>query len=297
MRFKHKISNIITLHIFIAFIAMNICSVGCIPQNEKDDYISIINQFVGNKIIIPSKYVYNIQETTFDYDMTESDYKVITFIDESDCTTCKLKLQEWDDIINNWKSSIDTSISFLMILNTSNNVSLLPYIIANNFCHPIVFDKNANNSKCHTFLLDDNNIILAIGDPVLNPQIRKLFNQIINKDFESSPNFNQEAADNSIFLCSMHSIPLGILTINNPKSFSFELKNRTNNTISIEEIITSCNCIKASVSTNNIYPNNTSTLNITLQPTIKTNTISQYIDIFYNGYSIPERFYLNGYMR
>lgn len=59
---------------------------------------------------------------------------------------------------------------------------------------------------------------------MLNPQIRKLFNQIINKDFESSPNFNQEAADNSIFLCSMHSIPLGILTINNPKSFSFELK-------------------------------------------------------------------------
>ncbi len=159
------------------------------------DHRKVVEEWMGKEIIIPANLKYQIGSDFIDYDFFNADFKIVTYIDSEGCTSCKMKLKSWDKLINELKSSADISINFLMVINTDEKAVVETLLKQNNFNHPVAIDLRRDycdinvlpeEADYQTFLLDGDNKVLAIGNPVNNPKIKEFYKEII---------FNQDDAD------------------------------------------------------------------------------------------------------
>ncbi|MBD5346080.1 MAG: hypothetical protein HDR92_10845 [Bacteroides sp.] len=163
------------------------------PDKERE----ILASLLGREIVVPDSLECRIQNTPIDYDMSASDFRIITYIDSAGCTPCKMKFPLWDRFINDLKKLDDVSVDFLMILNSEPGLEIETNIRGNLFQHPVSFDPkgtyDAVNSlpagnAYHTLLLDADNRVICAGNPVINPKVRELYlNQILGDKPSESP--------------------------------------------------------------------------------------------------------------
>ena len=123
----------------------------------------------------------------------DSDYRFIIYIDSTDCSTCSLKnMYYWENILDSltkYKSNISVNPIFSprrTILNRFLN-NLQEY----NFRFPIYVDTcNAflranphipSNPLLHSFLLDENDSVILVGNPIRNKKIEELFFKILEE--------------------------------------------------------------------------------------------------------------------
>ena len=103
--------------------------------------------------------------------------------------------------------------------------------------HPVAVDRNntfglLNNLpkkvEYHTFLLDSDNRVLAIGNPVLNPKIKELYKRIILNDENNVVQFEK-----------IESRALGVLHCNDTISTIFTIPNYDSIAYHIQAVIPS----------------------------------------------------------
>lgn len=142
---------------------------------------AIVADWVGKEIVMPIDLKFQIIDNEIDINSQAPDFKIINFIDTSGCTACKMRLHLWDVIINEFKSIPDIDVQFLTIVNADSISAIASILKLNNYLHPVAIDfdnsfANSNNlpqkSAYHTFLLDADNKVIAVGNPVLNPKIK-----------------------------------------------------------------------------------------------------------------------------
>ena len=63
----------------------------CGEKAEKEK--SVLSSLLGREVTLPDSLVCRIQDTEIDYDMGDADFKIITYIDSTYCTTCRMKLR------------------------------------------------------------------------------------------------------------------------------------------------------------------------------------------------------------
>ena len=176
MRWLSYITAIITVAIALS------CSER--PDKERE----ILASLLGREIVIPDGLRCRIQNTPIDYDMSASDFRIITYIDSAGCTPCRMKLPLWDSFINELKKLDDVSVDFLMILNSEPGPEIETNVKGASFQHPIAFDPEGrydtinslpDGNAYYTLLLDADNRVICAGNPVLNPKIRELYRKQI----------------------------------------------------------------------------------------------------------------------
>lgn len=252
---------------------------------------------LGREITIPDSIVCLIQDKEIDYDMGDADFKIITYIDSADCTTCRMKLPEWDKTINRFMADGDADVSFLMIVTPKQNADDDVRDITRRlfFRHPVAVDAEgkfvkANNlpeaAMYHTLLLDADNRIVAVGNPALNPKIREVYSRIINgEDKIDAPT-----------LCLEPVAALGANEAGDTIVKRFALKNNTAAALTIQEIVPSCDCVSAVASSGTIPVDSTVVLTVTLVPDSVPGYMRRHVDIFYVEKENPERITLHGYI-
>lgn len=264
---------------------MSMCVASCSNEN---DYLRIVKEWAGMEIVVPEDYIYQVMDTPVDYDFDSADFKIIAYVDSSECTSCMMKLYQWNKVMNELKSvRKDVSINFLMVLEGNDRDVVRRAYLADMFPYPIVFDemfrfsktnKLPDNNLCHTFLLDIDNKILAIGNPVQNPKVKELFKKLI----EGNSDIKQLYHTVDYFAKSDTTIALGVINANDTLSRSIDLNNGSNETLYIEDIISSCACTSACVSCDSISSGASVKLNITVVP--EKSSIGEYqqtLDIYY----------------
>lgn len=118
-------------------------------------------------------------------------FKYVCFLDSSECTSCALKdAYRWNDYVSMFESN-PKQISFLYVLSAKPNRDIMLQIRESGFCQNIYIDTCGvfaesnphipNNTMFHTFLLDKNNNIVLVGNPIKNKKIRKRFLEIMNR--------------------------------------------------------------------------------------------------------------------
>lgn len=116
-------------------------------------------------------------------------YKVLIYIDSLGCTPCKLQLDEWNQMINETRK-INESVSFLFYINVNDYKIVEESVRMSMFDYPLIYDIDneinhlnqlSNNPQFHVFLLDSNNKVLLVGNPISNQGIKNLFLQQILK--------------------------------------------------------------------------------------------------------------------
>lgn len=134
-------------------------------------------------------------------------------------------------------------------MRTSKTAELTKEFENNNFNYPITWDslgvikvegetKLSKSNK--VFLLDESDSILVVGNPIYNDKIYSLYKRILKS------NANEElitSNSKNVELCTNPFHAIGVVPPGSHNSEEFILENRTEDTLFIEEILKSCNCI------------------------------------------------------
>lgn len=151
-----------------------------------------VSNLIGQKNRIPNNYQYNLLSTDTTINIGEallkSEYKILLYVDSAGCMTCKLHLSKWNNLIKESEYLPLDKLSFLLFFHQNNKKELSLLIKRENFNYPVFIDvKNEINqlnnfptqSDLQCFLLDKDNKVLLIGNPVKNSKIKELYMRVI----------------------------------------------------------------------------------------------------------------------
>lgn len=290
-------------HTFIKFffaisaLAISACSHSL--RNSENNHHEIVGKWLGKEIHIPKQLKFQIIDSQLNFDFNDADFKILTYIDSTGCSYCRMKLSEWDALINKLKATPDASVNFVMILNATNPKSAVRQLKKIGFYHPVILDENnefadnnpvPNDIMCQTFLLDADNRIIAVGNPVLNPKVEKLYYKII------SGNSHQDKDTIYQPTCYTPSIPLGVIKHTEDKNIEVDLYNNDSLPLHIEGIIPSCDCLSAQASRDIINPMEHIKLNVRFNPTDSIGIYHQTLNLFFKEREYPETITFHGYI-
>lgn len=156
---------------------------GC-TNSRKEVITKLVTEWQGKEIVLPDSSVFTIQgKDTVDVDL-DSKYKILVYVDSAGCTSCRLQLHKWKEFIAEVDTAGHSSVQFLFYL-TPKNVKEARYITRrDDFTYPMCIDPenkiNAHNhfpteDMFHTFLLDADNKVQVIGNPIHNSAVRELY--------------------------------------------------------------------------------------------------------------------------
>ena len=86
-------------------------------NKKKEEAINSIKEWIGKEILFPKNSVFTIRGTdTIDFALAASKYKVVSYIDTAGCTTCQLKLAEWQRFMEEADEASHTHTPFIFYL-------------------------------------------------------------------------------------------------------------------------------------------------------------------------------------
>lgn len=125
----------------------------------------------------------------------DADFKLVIYRDSLSCNQCYVEtFPDWEKLINEYDSCFNKKLDFVFILSplSKNEEDLRLNILGMEFKHPIYFDRKGSFQRSNpqiprmpmlqVFLLDKNNQVIMIGDPLANKDI----NQILRKKVQSA---------------------------------------------------------------------------------------------------------------
>lgn len=261
----------------------------------------IVTEWIGKKLIIPDSLQFQIGEIPIDYDFNDADYKIVTYIDSAGCTGCAMRLDRWTDFFNDLKKYPDISVNYLMIINSDNEDLIYELIRENEFKLPVVIDSLGifdkinslpKDERYHTFLLDSDNEVCALGNPVFNPKIKDIYRKYMLEEASES----NDTADTPI-TCYNPVQALGAVYAGDTIRLNYRLVNKSPRQLSIQEIVTSCNCVKAVADVTKVKSTgDIINIDVSYLPDNKHEQLYKYIDVFFKEIENPVRLYLYGFI-
>lgn len=220
-------------------------------QKEKEKHIAqLVNEWQGKQIVFPENLIFTRYLTdTTDYRIPQSEYKVLVYIDSIGCTSCKLQLPKWKELIEYTDSVTQEKIPFLFFFHSKDYKEIRYLLKRDGFDRPVCIDMDDRLNKLNkfpadmtfqTFLLDKNNKVAALGNPVHNTAIKDLYlKQITGKD-SPTKNMLKTTAE-----ATLTEIDFGTFDKSEIKQTTFEIKNIGDNPLVIVDVSTTCGCTAA----------------------------------------------------
>ena len=133
-------------------------------ESREEAMLRLVNEWNGKEVKFPSRSVFTIQgKDTVDFEFQDADYKVVTYIDSVGCTSCKLQLYRWKELMAEVDSLTDGNVSFLFYFHPKDMKELRYLTRRDGFTHPVCFDEEDELNRLNhfpsemafqTFLLD-----------------------------------------------------------------------------------------------------------------------------------------------
>ncbi len=204
-------------------------------------------EWMYKEIEFPEDMVFTVQGDTVGFDFMKSDYKLVTSIKNKECLSCNLRLNQWNNTINEINLKTGRNIPVLFFLHPNSYDELVDILKRDNFRHPVCIDMrnefdSMNNITIDelsfkSFLIDKENKVVGIGNPVVTPAIKGLYISLINgtdyKDASKRP---------TSLTISRNEIDLGELAANEVKTEHLWIKNTGDDPLVITGYNSSCGC-------------------------------------------------------
>lgn len=214
-------------------------------ETEKERIGRLVNEWSDKEVVFPeNSYFVSLNKDTM-Y-LPKSEYTIVTYVDSIGCTSCKLKLMEWRRLIAQVDSANNTSVLFF--LHPKDEKEIVYALRRDNFTYPVCIDEKDTFNKLNklphdemfqTFLLDKNNKVVAIGNPVHNPKVKELYLKIIMGD-KAAP--QKEVKIQTSVMCSNSIVDMGKFDWHQEQKATFTLTNTGNSPLVVTDVITSCGC-------------------------------------------------------
>ncbi|MCL2502971.1 MAG: hypothetical protein FWE99_07560 [Bacteroidales bacterium] len=153
-----------------------------------------VEQFMGQQIVLSADWnaVYKGRDTVLT-GFIEAPVKLVVWYDSLGCGSCEVgKMHEWNKITAYADSLAPWfSIVYLFTPRRADLRSVDRAVKIDKFDYPVFIDKDATfiqqnpklpkNRQLHSFLLDKNNRVVMVGNPLHNPTLWALYKTTIQK--------------------------------------------------------------------------------------------------------------------
>lgn len=257
-------------------------------QKEKEKQIlQLVNEWQGKQIVFPENAVFTRYLTdTTDYQIPQSEYKVLIYVDSAGCTSCKLQLHKWKELIEYTDSVTQNKVPFLFFFHPKDAKEIRYLLKRDGFDRPICIDLDDRLNKLNkfpadmtfqTFLLDKNNKVAVLGNPVHNTAVKDLYlKQITGKD---TPNKNIPKTTAEV---NQTEIDFGTFDKSEIKETTIEVKNTGDCPLVIVDVSTTCGCTAATYDKRPAKPGETLQVGIKMTPK-DTGFFNEVVMVRYNS--------------
>lgn len=120
--------------------------------------------------------------------------KMVFYVDSALCNSCNMKrLHEWHPIIDKAKECNDNVDFFFIFSPSKKDIRSTKMTVKNSILENTIYldtlglFRQANphipsNPNLHTFLLDKDNNVVLVGNPLTNPKIKEMFFKLIHSN-------------------------------------------------------------------------------------------------------------------
>lgn len=227
-------------------------------ENKKEEIARLVQEWQGKEIVFPKNITFTRFVTdTVDYQIPQSDYKVLIYVDSIGCTSCKLQLPKWKELIVYTDSVTGGSIPFLFFFQSKDDKELRYILKQDNFDRPVCIDRDSELDKLNhfpqnitfqTFLLDKDNRVVVIGNPIHNLAVKDLYLKQItgmqNKEILMITTLEPEKTE----------YDLGTVLNGTTKEQTITIRNIGTNVFKLKGFTTSCDCTEATCEWKELQP-------------------------------------------
>jgi len=194
---RHIIDNTTTatkLFLLVVIVVISFfCLSSCHKNKRKEDVAKIIREWAGKEIKFPEElFCTSMGSDTTCVDLYSDNYKILLYVDSIGCTSCRLNLTQWENLIIESDTAFIQKPEFVFFFQPKikGDKDVILTLRENRFRHPVFIDKENGTYKMNNFpanpnyqcfLLDKDNKVLLIGDPSNNPNIWTLIKKIVNE--------------------------------------------------------------------------------------------------------------------
>ena len=232
--------------IILTFLPLLLLS-SCKKDDKKTNAEKIVTEWVGKTVVFPADIMCtSAGRDTICPDLSATPYKVLVYTDSVGCTSCKLQMYKWTALIEEAVAEMEGQLSFHFYFHPKDKKELMFLLKRDNFKYPVLFDEEDKLNKRNKFpsdmsfqcfLLDKDNKVALIGNPVLNPAIWELYKQVVTGEKSET-----KTVENTSVEVERNEIELQHLKAGKTTKTVFILKNTGSSPLVIQNVSTSCGC-------------------------------------------------------
>lgn len=237
-------------------------------QNQTKGHISdIVFQWKNKEIFFPDDLVYISNMDTIDIDINSCRLKIITYTSNEGCVGCQLQLNEWNTFIQDMLSITGHNIPVIKYIYPKRNNEAFFEIKRANYKHIVCIDISDEINRINkfpiektfrTFLVDEENRVILIGDPIQFPKIKELYIRTICERLGI-----ERPTEQAEPLCVSNS--MGVFNWQVEQHTSFVVNNDNDEPMYIDSLYTSCECTTATIDRRDIAPHKKAVVNVTFK--------------------------------
>ncbi|MDN0080579.1 DUF1573 domain-containing protein [Bacteroides gallinaceum] len=268
-------------------------------ESDKQRLTRLVQEWDGKEIAFPAQVVFTVQgRDTVDFRWQAAPYRIVTYVDSLGCASCKLQLPKWKQLIVETDSLFGKKkLSYVFFFHPKDARELTYLTRRDAFTYPVCFDREdafnhlnrfPSEMALQTFLLDKDNRVVAIGNPVHNPQVKELYLNIIGGKRSATTGTKQTSASLSEQDVRFGSFPMG-----EKKERKVTLKNTGDAPLVIHGVDTSCGCTRVEYSQRPLRPGEETTLLIIYEAD-EAGHFRKTVDVYCNTADAPLRISVTG---
>ena len=238
-------------------------------ENKKEQFARLVQEWQGKEIVFPQDMAFTRFVTEpMEYQIPDAEYKVLIYVDSVGCTSCKLQLPKWKELIAHVDSATNGNIPFIFVFQSKDDKELRYILKRDNFARPVCIDRDSRLDKLNkfpqditfqTFLLDKDNKVKVIGNPVHNLAVRDLYlKQITGIQY-------QEALPKTTLETERAEYDLGTVREGTTKKQTVTVRNTGTSVFKLKGFTTSCDCTEAIADWKVLQPEESGTITVSYE--------------------------------
>lgn len=284
------------LLLILSIIALTSCE-----ESRKDEIARLVKEWEGKEIHFPEHPVFTIQgKDTVDFSFRDTEYKVVSYVDSIGCISCKLQLESWKNFIHEVDSLTDGTVPFILCLHNPDVKEMRRITWKNDFQYPVFIDEMGSfdalnhfptNMTFQTFLLDKDNKVVVIGNPIHNPMVKELYlEKLTGVQADKTVSLQTEVSFDKV------EIDFGSFQMSEKKEGKFVLNNVGKDLLVIRDVVTSCGCTKVAYSKQPLRPDETIEMTVRYEAD-ELGVFNKVITVYSNAVGSPHKLRVRGQVR
>jgi len=263
--FKQGILWLILLTLLFAY--------SCKDNRNRGEIAKIVTEWIGKEIRFAENIpCYMSGKETFSEicdEWFQKDYKILMYVDSAGCSDCRLRLFEWEQLMTEADTLFNGRVGFLLYFQPKSIREMSLLFTKELFDFPVFMDINGDMNRLNRFprameyqcfLLDSDNKVVMVGNPVLNMRIWELYKLQI-----ADGNVFDRQSSTSVFVDkTIHEY--GDIHVGSSNIAEFTITNTGNYPLVIHRVSSSCGCTGVEWEKRPIAPGQTGTVRVEMNP-------------------------------